>query len=69
MLFRSKRTKLDARAYALKVTDAGRKVLTTSMPALARVEAELLDVLPAKTRGELVGLLADLTEKGARVEA
>ena len=64
-----KRTKQDARAYALRITDAGRKVLTTSMPALARVEAELLDVLPTKSRGELVGLLADLTEKGARIEA
>ena len=63
-----KRTKEDARAYALKVTDAGRRVLTTSMPVLARVEAELLDVLPAKKRGELVGLLKELTEKGARVE-
>ena len=62
-----KRTKEDARAYALKVTDAGRRVLTTSMPVLARVEAELLDVLPAKKRGELVGLLKELTEKGARV--
>ena len=63
-----KRTKDDARAYALKVTDAGRRVLTTSMPVLARVEAELLDVLPAKKRGELVGLLKELTEKGARVD-
>ena len=64
-----KRTKLDARAYALKVTDAGRSVLAASLPALTRVEAELLKVLPAKSRGELVGLLTDLTEKGARVEA
>ena len=63
-----KRTKEDARAYALKVTDVGRRVLTTSMPVLARVEAELLDVLPAKKRGELVGLLKELTEKGARVD-
>ena len=63
-----KRTKEDARAYALKVTDAGRRVLTTSMPVLARVEAELLDVLPAKKRGELVGLLKELTQKGARVD-
>ena len=64
-----KRTKEDARAYALKVTDAGRGVLKASMPVLARVEVELLDVLPAKKRGELVGLLTDLTEKGAHVEA
>ena len=63
-----KRTKEDARTYALKVTDAGRRVLTTSMPVLARVEAELLDVLPAKKRGELVGLLKELTQKGARVD-
>ena len=63
-----RRTKEDVRAYALKVTDAGRKVLTTSMLVLARVEVALLDALPAKKRGELVGLLADLTEKGARVE-
>ena len=63
-----KRTKLDARAYALKVTDAGRSVLAASLPALTRVEAELLKVLPTKSRGELVGLLTDLTEKGARVE-
>ena len=51
----------------MKVTDAGRKVLTTSMPVLARVEVALLDALPAKKRGELVDLLKDLTEKGARV--
>ena len=62
-----RRTKEDVRAYALKVTDAGRKVLTTSMPVLARVEVALLDALPAKKRGELVDLLKDLTEKGARV--
>ena len=64
-----KRAKQDARAYALKVTDAGRSVLAASLPTLTRVEAELLKVLPAKSRGDLVGLLTDLTEKGARVEA
>ena len=62
-----RRSKEDVRAYALKVTEAGRKVLTTSMPVLARVEVALLDALPAKKRGELVDLLKDLTEKGARV--
>ena len=62
-----RRSKEDVRAYALKVTEAGRKVLTTSMPVLARVEVALLDALPAKKRGELVDLLKELTEKGARV--
>ena len=34
-----------------------------------RVEAELLDVLPAKKRGELVALLGHLATNGAKVEA
>ena len=64
-----RRSKRDARAYALRVTDGGRRVLAASLPTLARVEAELLGELPAQKGSELVGLLTDLTEKGARVEA
>lgn len=64
-----KRTKEDARAYAVKLTDAGRRVLAKAAPVMQRVEAELLDVLPAKKRGELVALLGHLATNGAKVEA
>ena len=64
-----KRTKHDARAYAVKLTADGSRVLAAAMPVLARVEAGLLKALPAKKQAELVVLLEDLTGKGARVEA
>ena len=64
-----KRTKHDARAYAVKLTADGSRVLPAAMPVLARVEAGLLKALPAKKQAELVELLDELTGKGARVEA
>ena len=64
-----KRAKNDVRAYAVKLTSDGSRVLATAMPVLARVEAELLEALPVKKRVELVGLLEDLTGKHARPEA
>ena len=64
-----KRAKHDARAYAVKLTADGSRVLAAAMPVLARVEAGLLKALPAKKQAELVVLLEDLTGKGARVEA
>ena len=64
-----KRTKDDARAYAVKLTADGSRVLAAAMPILARVEAGLLEALPVKKGVELVGLLVDLTAKHTRVEA
>ena len=58
-----KRSKEDARAYAVQLTNAGQRVLAKADPVMQRVEAELL---PAKKRAELVGLLGDLAGKGAR---
>ena len=64
-----KRTKHDARAYAVKLTADGSRVLAAAMPVLARVEAGLLKALPVKKQAELVELLDELTGKGARVDA
>ena len=63
-----KRSRDDARAYAVKMTADGSRVLAKAIPVLARVEAGLLEALPVKKGGELVGLLEDLARKPARVE-
>lgn len=42
-----RRTRHDARAYAISLTDAGRKVVETSQPIMERVEEALIEALPA----------------------
>jgi DNA-binding MarR family transcriptional regulator len=46
-LLKRRRTRHDARAYAITLTDAGRKVLNTSAPIIERVEEALIEALPA----------------------
>ena len=65
-LLSRRRTKEDARAYAVKLTDEGRRLLALARPVMARVEAELLEAIPAQKRGELNRLLGMLVEHGAR---
>lgn len=55
-----RRTQEDARAYAVKLTDAGRHELANGMPALANVEKGLLATLPTKQRADLVALLGQV---------
>jgi hypothetical protein len=52
-LLSRRRTKEDARAYAVKLTEAGRRTLETAAPVMERVELELLATIPAKKRTEL----------------
>jgi MarR family transcriptional regulator, temperature-dependent positive regulator of motility len=61
-LLSRRRTKEDARAYAVKLTEAGQRTLATAVPVLMRIEAEMLAALPAKQRGELVAVLARLAK-------
>ncbi len=49
-LLQRRRTKEDARAYAVKLTDEGRRVLATAEPVVQRVDERLLSVLPAAQR-------------------
>ncbi|MEZ5843608.1 MAG: MarR family transcriptional regulator [Hyphomicrobiaceae bacterium] len=49
-LLQRRRTKEDARAYAVKLTDEGRRVLATAEPIVRRVDERLLSVLPANQR-------------------
>ena len=63
-LIERRRTKEDARAYAVKLTDAGRRELANGKPALAGVEKNLLAALPAKQRGDLLALLEQVVASG-----
>ena len=56
-LITRRRRKEDARAYALRLTAEGEKVLARAAPLVARVQESILGPLPASRRREL---LADL---------
>jgi MarR family transcriptional regulator, temperature-dependent positive regulator of motility len=56
-LLQRRRTKEDARAYAVNLTDEGRRVLKTAEPLARRVEDRILDALPAKRRREFMNAL------------
>ena len=47
-LLQRRRTKEDARAYAVKLTDEGRRVLENATPLADRVDQKVLAVLPDK---------------------
>ena len=60
-LISRRRTRQDARAYAITLTPQGRRMLELGRPALARVETEMLAPIPIKRRAELLDLLEMLT--------
>jgi DNA-binding MarR family transcriptional regulator len=49
-LLQRRRTKGDARAYAVKLTDEGRRVLKLADPLAKRVDEKILSVLPTQQR-------------------
>ena len=53
-LLQRRRTKEDARAYAVKLTEEGRRVLRTAEPLAKRVDDRILDALPGKQRDQFV---------------
>jgi DNA-binding MarR family transcriptional regulator len=56
-LVQRRRAKEDARAYAVKLTEEGRKALRTAEPLAKRIDARLLDAIPEYAREQF---LADL---------
>jgi len=46
-LLKRRRTRHDARAYAISLTDAGRDVLHRSAPIISKIEQTLVGALPA----------------------
>ena len=56
-LLQRRRTKEDARAYAVKLTDAGRRVLKKAEPLARQVDERVLQVLPEKQREQFMDAL------------
>jgi len=60
-LLQRRRTKHDARAYAVKLTDEGTRVLKAADPSVRRVDDRILSALPAGNRERFLsdlGLIA-----------
>jgi len=61
-LLQRRRTKEDARAYAVKLTDEGRRVLRTAEPLSKRVDERILEALPAKQREQFIDELVSIVD-------
>ena len=57
-LLHRRRTQEDARAYAVRLTDKGRRLLRTADPQVKRSDERILKGLPAKRREEFIDALA-----------
>ena len=57
------RTKFDARTYTIELTEEGRTTVAKTAPVIARIEAEMLAAVPAKSRAEFITYLAKLTQR------
>ena len=61
-LLKRRRTRHDARAYAVSLTDAGRDVLKTSEPIVGRIEQALVEALPATRAKSFISNLRTIVE-------
>jgi DNA-binding MarR family transcriptional regulator len=59
-LIQRRRTKQDARAYAVKLTESGWNALKAAEPGAERVDGRLLDALPASQREEFMSALSTI---------
>jgi len=59
-LLQRKRTRRDARMYAVRLTQKGQSALSTIKPAAARVDQRLLAVLKADQRGSFLEALGEI---------
>ena len=67
-LLQRRRTREDARAYSVRLTDAGREIVGMSSAAAGRVESQILGGLSAGEREKLVSLLATIIRSQQRDE-
>jgi len=68
-LLQRRRTKEDARAYAVKLTDEGRRVLRTAEPLAKRVDERILEALPARQREQFIDELLAIADTLQKISA
>jgi DNA-binding MarR family transcriptional regulator len=61
-LLQRRRTKADARTYAVKLTDEGRRTLRAAEPMARRVDERILDALPSKERERFINALVSIAD-------
>jgi DNA-binding MarR family transcriptional regulator len=61
-LLERRRSRTDIRAYELRLTDEGRKVLQAAIPVARRVDARVLDALPRARREQFLAALGSIVE-------
>jgi DNA-binding MarR family transcriptional regulator len=61
-LLQRRRTKEDARAYAVKLTEDGRKALRTAEPLAKRVDDRILEALPNRQRDQFINDLVAIVD-------
>lgn len=61
-LLQRRRTKEDARAYAVRLTDEGWRVLNICEPVVKRIEQRILDALPEGNRNQFLEDLSVIIE-------
>lgn len=59
-LIRRRRTRQDARVYAVRLTDEGREALTAAEPAAVQADTQLLAALPEAKRAEFLESLSTI---------
>ena len=61
-LLQRRRTKEDARAYAVKLTEEGRRLLRSSDPLAKKVDERILEALPSKQREQFLDRLVSIVD-------
>jgi DNA-binding MarR family transcriptional regulator len=61
-LLQRRRTREDARAYAVKLTDEGRRILRMAEPLARKVDERILEALPNKQRDQFIDDLLSIVE-------
>jgi len=62
-LLQRRRKKEDARVYAVKLTDEGRRVLRAAEPLAQRVDERVLSALPSKQRDQFMDALVSIVDR------